>query len=170
MNQPIEHLPSVESREAPVAGNVEPNSRGAIAVEIESSDLRRAEAALHESEQRLRNITENAPDIILQAARDGTITYCNRVYPPYTLEQTIGSKCEDWVPPDCRAQVRDAIERVFVHGERSHYETAGVGRNGELVWYSSRISPVIIEGQVASAIRNRSHPEGLSGGNWSSRG
>ena len=126
--------------------------RGAVGVDIDITDLRRTERALAESEQRLRSVMENAPDIILQVSRDGRITYINRFYPSYDASQVIGSQAWDWVPPDYRGVVRGAIDRVFATGEPSGYETAGLGRDGKLAWYSTRISPVLLQGQVESAI------------------
>jgi two-component system sensor kinase FixL len=126
--------------------------RGAVGVDIDITDVRRTEQALAASEQRLRSVMENAPDIILQVSRDGRITYINRIYPNFDWSHVIGSQAEDWVPPDYRNLVRGAIDRVFATGEPSGYETAGLGTNGTLAWYSTRISPVLLEGQVESAI------------------
>ena len=126
--------------------------RGAVGVDIDITDQRRTEAALTVSEERLRSVTENAPDFIIQITRDGTITYINQIYPPFRLEQVIGSNVDQWIPPSYRPIVRRAIEDVFTLAQPGRYETEGIGRNGELAWYSTRISPVILDGEVASAI------------------
>jgi two-component system sensor kinase FixL len=126
--------------------------RGAVGVDIDITDLQRTEQALAASEQRLRGVMENAPDIIIQVSRDARITYINRLYPNFDPSQVIGSQAEDWVPPEYRRVVRGAIDRVFATGEPSGYETAGLGPGGTLAWYSTRISPVVLHGQVESAI------------------
>ncbi|MCU0878959.1 MAG: PAS domain S-box protein [Pirellulaceae bacterium] len=126
--------------------------RGAVGVDIDITDVRRTEQALAASEQRLRSVMENAPDIILQVSRDARISYINRIHSNFEPSQVIGSQAEDWVPPDYRGVVRGAIDRVFATGEPAGYETAGLGPDGTLAWYSTRISPVLLDGRVESAI------------------
>ncbi|MDX1944620.1 MAG: PAS domain S-box protein [Pirellulaceae bacterium] len=125
---------------------------GVVGVDIDITDQRRTETALTISEERLRSVTENAPDIIIQVDRDRTITYINQVFPPFHIDQVIGSNVDQWIPPSYRPIVRKEIEDVFDHAQPGRYETEGIGRNGELAWYSTRISPVVIDGEVASAI------------------
>ena len=125
---------------------------GLVMVSMDISELRRIEAALTESEERLRSITENAPDIIIQANAEGEITYINRVYPPVTKNEAVGTNLCQWVPPDYQPVVKNALQHVFTRAEPCRYETQGIGNNGELAWYSTRLSPVVINGKVTSVI------------------
>ena len=132
--------------------NAEGRILGLVMVSIDISELRRIEAALTESEERLRSITDNAPDIIIQANIDGEITYINRVYPSVTMDQAVGTNLCQWVPPAYQPVVQNALAHVFTKAEPYRYETQGIGINGELAWYSTRLSPVVINGQVTSVI------------------
>lgn len=101
---------------------------------------------------RLQHILEFLPDIVLQIDQQGRIAYVNRILPPYTPEQVLGSLPEEWVLPEDRSQVRDAIAQTLTTGEPASLEVAGAGRNGELAWYVARLSPALVNGKVQSAI------------------
>ena len=51
---------------------------------------KRAEIALRESEERLRNITENAPNLIIEVNRQGQILFMNSTTSGYRLEEVTG--------------------------------------------------------------------------------
>ena len=53
--------------------------------------------ALRYSEERLRSITENAPDYIVQLDANGLITFMNRTAPGFTKEQALGTDFTAWV-------------------------------------------------------------------------
>lgn len=126
--------------------------RGIVGVDLDITDLRRTQAALIESEERIRSIMENAPDVMLQVSVDGTITYVNFAVPPATKADILGTKAETWVPEPFRPRVREALEQVFVHGRRSSYETQSGVVGGEPAWYSVVAGPITVGGQVVSAI------------------
>jgi len=116
------------------------------------SERKRVETALHESEGRLRTVMDNAPDTILQVARDGTITFINRPLPGLSREQVIGTSVLAWVPQEQHSVVRHALKIVFTSGQRQEYEIMGPGPDGTVREYSVRVMPVMIEGRIDSAI------------------
>ena len=59
---------------------------------------------------RLTSILEHLTDFVLQIDEQGRIAYINRIYPPYTREQVLGSQVEDWVTPEFRGLLDDAVE------------------------------------------------------------
>ncbi|MDA8141699.1 MAG: PAS domain S-box protein [Desulfobacteraceae bacterium] len=116
------------------------------------TERKRAEEQLRESESRLRTITENAPDTILQVSRNGIIEFVNRPIPGMTEEQFIGTTIFQWVPQDDHPVVAKALADAFATGQRQEYESAGPGPHGEIRYYNVRIMPVIIEGRSETAI------------------
>jgi PAS domain S-box-containing protein len=104
------------------------------------------------SQQRLSEILEHLPDIVIQIDEQGRIAYINRSLPPYTLDQVLGSRPEEWVTAEHRGLVRDAIARTLATGQPTNLDVAGLGRNGELAWYSTRLSPGLVGGEVKSVV------------------
>ena len=79
------------------------------------SARREAEAALRESEARLRFIAENTPDIIIQADADGRMLYVSpsvRTY-GFTPEQFVGRKLCEFIHPDDRTHAVENRQRLL---------------------------------------------------------
>jgi two-component system sensor kinase FixL len=125
---------------------------GVLGCDIEVTEQRRVEAALRESELRYRTLMQFAPDLILQAARDTTILYINRVSPPATVEQAIGSKCVDWVDKDYRRTVEASFDLVFSSGQPCNYETLSSVNPAGPRWWSVHLAPIIDGDQINSCI------------------
>ncbi|MCI0356879.1 MAG: PAS domain S-box protein, partial [Planctomycetaceae bacterium] len=68
------------------------------------------------------------------------------------VEQVVGSDTADWIAPAYRARVRDTIVQVLLTGQSASMELEGTGRDGGKAWYSTRISPVFMKGEVESVI------------------
>ena len=67
--------------------------RGSLGVFVDITERRRIEEALRESEQRFRNMAENAPVMIWVTNADGSCTYVNRQWCEFTgtpLEDNLG--------------------------------------------------------------------------------
>jgi len=104
------------------------------------------------SEARLRSILETAPDVIMTVDRDGKILFLNRTVPPLSVSDVLGTSCYDYVPPESRARVAEALERAFSRGEHDEYEVRGPpGSDGERVWSSVRVGPLIVGDRVLGA-------------------
>ena len=107
--------------------------------------------AFSELEKKWRFLAEAAPDIILAVSRNGKIIAINHTVPGITTEQAIGSDVYQFLPPEHQDQLRQAIEYVFSTGKLFTYEVAGMGPNGKISWYLSRIGPVMEGNQVVAA-------------------
>ena len=112
------------------------------------TEMRRTEAALRESNQRLSQlaaIIESSDDAIIGRALDGVITSWNagaeRIY-GYTAGEMIGSSFGSLVPPDLRGEILSLIARLQ-RGERvAGYETVRVCKDGRRIQVSLTLSPI----------------------------
>ncbi len=126
--------------------------KGICGMTTEITERKQVEEALRASEERLRTVTENAPDTILQVSRQGIIQFISRPVPGLTRERVIGSSIYEWTPQDQHPILTRALEAVFATGQRQEYESLGPGPNGESRTYHMRVMPVVIDNQADSAI------------------
>ncbi len=119
------------------------------------SDRKRAEKKLKQSRENLGAILENIPDIIFTVAPDGTFLTLNRApMKGVTVNEAIGTKIYDWMPPEHAAVTRKNIDRVFKTGKPDTYEEIGPGPDGEYnAVYQARAIP-IKEGDNVVAVMN----------------
>jgi len=118
--------------------------------EIESKNV--AEA-LHECEDKFRILVDNAPDIIMMLDRDGTITFINHVVKGLSVDDVIGKNVNEYIPPEHIETAMNAIETVFRDNEVKSYEVKGLGPDGKIAHYSTRIGPIERDGEVVAAIQ-----------------
>jgi hypothetical protein len=123
-------------------------------VSLSAASLRRkrAEEALCKSEEKLRTITENAADIIMELDNQGTILYTSRVLSGYRKEDVVGKNFCDWTATEYHSDMEQALERVFKEAIPQTYQTRALGINREIRWFSSHLSPVIVSDEVKNAV------------------
>jgi len=110
------------------------------------------ETAVRKSEELLKKITENAPDIIVKLNRAGTILYINRVPLGFKKGKVIGTNFKDWNSIDDHPKLTDALNRVFEDGVTMTFKTSVYDTNNKIHRFRSSLSPLIEDDGAKKAI------------------
>ncbi|HEU4710609.1 MAG TPA: PAS domain S-box protein [Pyrinomonadaceae bacterium] len=144
------------------------NVLGVIGVATDITDSRRAEASIRESEERYRELFENANDIIYTHDLQGNFTSLNRSgerITGYTREETMKMNVADVIAPEYLNFAREMIAQKASQKVSTVYEIDIVSKEGKRVRLevSTRLifsegRPVGVQG-IARDLTERKHSE-----------
>jgi PAS domain S-box-containing protein len=129
--------------------------RGIVLNARDVSERKRSDRALRESEERYRDLFDNASDLVCMASPDGSLLYVNQAWKEGTGygEAEIGRmQLLDLVHPDSRARYSAALERVLQGDRIDHVELVLVPKSGTPITVEGNLSCTFKDGQ-ASAVR-----------------
>jgi two-component system, cell cycle sensor histidine kinase and response regulator CckA len=122
--------------------------RGIVLNARDISERKRADRELRESEERYRDLFDNASDLVCMAAPDGTLLYVNRAWQEglgYSEDDVGHMRLLDIVHPDAQNFYSQVLERVLA-GERLDHV--------ELIFVPKSDPPITVEGNLSCTFKD----------------
>lgn len=119
----------------------------------DTTERKKMEETLRENEAKWRSLVENAPNIVMLIDRDRKIQFINHVVAGIDAKDVIGRSVYDYIQPEHHDVAEKTIDRVFKTGEPAYYEIKGVGPDGRISWYETRVGAIKSGVEVAGVIQ-----------------
>jgi PAS domain S-box-containing protein len=123
--------------------------RGAVLVFRDVTESRKVEDALRESEERYRELVENANSMLIRMDKEGDVTFCNEFaqkFFGYGEGEIVGRNVVGSIVPETDSSGRDLcamIRDITLHPERyATNENENMLRDGARVWISWTNKPL----------------------------
>jgi PAS domain S-box-containing protein len=121
-----------------------------LGVSVDITDLKRAEAALRERDERFKEIAAQSRMLVWEVDASGLYTYVNEVcldLAGYRPEELIGKRhFYDFHPPERREELKAAAFQIMQSRARfEHFENPVLARDGTVFWVSTTAEPLLGE-------------------------
>ncbi len=115
---------------------------GFVVTFIDISERKRSEAALRQSEEKWRSLTQYSPDYICTLNREGIIQFINQAVPSLTPEEMIGKTQVEYLPEKYRSVALACYQQVLDTGVPNQYETEFCDPEGKNYYFEMQVGPI----------------------------
>jgi len=106
------------------------------------------------SHKTLRALIESSPDYVMLMDLDHVILFINRTVPDLSIDQVIGRRNIDFIPPDFQHVSQECFEKVKETGRGQFYETEYVSGDNETTYFHTTVSGIFDNGKLQAFISN----------------
>ncbi len=117
-------------------------------LEIGLIERAQAEAALRESEEKLRSVVENAPNFIMTLDLEGNILYINRPPGDHQADKLLGLNIRNLAKDTYQEELDKYLVEAAQSGHSVAFEMEARTPWGQEGWFDCRIGPVNRDGHV----------------------
>jgi PAS domain S-box-containing protein len=128
----------------------DPTIRGIVLNARDVSERKRADRALRESEERYRDLFDNASDLVCMSDPEGNLLYVNKAWQQgtgYSDDEIARMRLLDIVDPESRAEFASVLRRVLGGERLDHVELLFVPKDGAAITVEGNLSCTYKDGQ-----------------------
>ena len=126
----------------------DPTIRGIVLNARDVSERKRADRALRESEERYRDLFDNASDLVCMSDPNGNLLYVNKAWRQgtgYSDDEIAQLRLLDIVHPESRADFESVLRRVLGGERLDHVELVFMPKDG---------APITVEGNLSCTYKD----------------